>query len=88
MDVSLVTQLIRIGRDRLSERGLRSAEKEVSPLSWFTRLSCAEVTEHMERSFEAAFRARRSALSDAEVERARRLVASKYATQAWIERLP
>jgi lipoate-protein ligase A len=88
MDVSLVTQLIRIGRDRLSERGLRSAEKEVSPLSWFTRLSCAEVTSHMERSFETAFRARRSALSDTEAERARRLVDSKYATRAWIERLP
>src|SRR5207245_3004617 len=62
MDVKLVTQLIRIGRDRLSERGVRSAEKEVSPLSWFTQLSCAEVTTHMERSFERTFRARRSQL--------------------------
>lgn len=88
MDVKLVTRLIRIGRDRLSERGVRSAEKEVSPLSWFTQLSCAEVTEHMERSFEAAFAARRSVLSEGEVEQAARLVESKYTTPAWIERLP
>jgi len=88
MDVKLVTQLIRIGRDRVSERGVRSAEKEVSPLSWFTELSCAEVTAHMERSFEAAFAARRSALSQSEVEHARGLVDTKYATPAWIERLP
>jgi len=88
MDVKLVTQLIRIGRDRVSERGVRSAEKEVSPLSWFTELSCAEVTAHMERSFEAAFAARRSALLQSEVEHARRLVDTKYATPAWIERLP
>ena len=88
MDVKLVTQLIRIGRDRVSERGVRSAEKEVSPLSWFTELSCAEVTAHMERSFEAAFAARRSALSQSEVGHARGLVDTKYATPAWIERLP
>ena len=88
MDVKLVTQLIRIGRDRLSERGVRSAEKEVSPLSWFTQLSCAEVTRHMERSFEAAFGARRSALADEEIEQATKLVEAKYATTAWIDRLP
>ena len=88
MDVKLVAQLIRIGRDRLSERGVRSAEKEVSPLSWFTDLSCADVTTHMERSFEAAFAARPSALSHSEVEQAQSLVDTKYATPAWIERLP
>ena len=88
MDVDLVRRLIRIGRDRLSERGLRSAEKEVSPLSWFTPMSCAEVTRHMERSFEKAFGAQRSTLSDAEMKQARGLVDSKYATPAWIERLP
>jgi len=88
MDVKLVGQLIRIGRDRLSERGVRSAEKEVSPLSWFTQLSCADVTTHMERSFEAAFAARRSALTQSEVELASSLVDTKYATPAWIERLP
>jgi len=88
MDVTLVAQLIRIGRDRLSERGVRSAEKDVSPLSWFTQLSCTDVTTHMERSFETTFRARRSELSEGEIERAARLVESKYATPAWIDRLP
>jgi len=88
MDVKLVGRLIRIGRERLSERGVRSAEKEVSPLSWFTQLSCTEVTTHMERSFETTFRSRRSKLSEGEIERAARLVESKYATPAWIDRLP
>jgi lipoate---protein ligase len=88
MDVQLVAQLIRVGRDRLSERGVRSAEKEVSPLSWFTELGCAEVTAHMERSFEGYFEAGTSSLSDAEVADAARLVDSKYSTQAWIDRLP
>jgi len=42
----------------------------------------------MERSFEAAFAARRSAVSPSELEQARGLVDTKYATPAWIERLP
>ena len=88
MDVKLVAQLIRLGRDRLSERGVRSAEKEVSPLTWFTKLSCAEVTERMEESFAAAFTARPSELSAAEIDAARRLVESKYSTAAWVDRLP
>jgi len=88
MDVKLVAQLIRVGRDRLSERGVRSAEKEVSPLSWFTKLSCAAVTRRLEESFAAAFAAQPTELSAAEIDAARRLVESKYSTPAWIDRLP
>jgi lipoate-protein ligase A len=88
MNVALVKRLIRVGRDRLNERGVRSAEKDVSPLTWFTPLGCRDVTQNLERSFKAAFRASDSALSQAEVEDARRLVESKYATTGWIDRLP
>src|SRR5579859_1245684 len=88
MDVAIVSQLIRVGRDRLSERGVRSAEKEVSPLSWFTPLECAQVIEHLEASFADDYDATASELSLAEVEAARRLVETKYGTAAWIDRLP
>jgi lipoate-protein ligase A len=87
MDVELVPQLIRLGRERLSERGVRSAEKEVSPLSWFTPLTCAEVARHMEGSFASEFRARPSELSAAELEAARLLVETKYSTPSWIDRI-
>src|SRR5467141_2296808 len=43
MERTLLPRLIRLGRDRLSERGVRSAEKVVSPLSLFTSLGCAAV---------------------------------------------
>ncbi len=88
MDVSIVRRLIRIGREPLSERGARSAEKEVSPLSWFTGLDSAAVTAHLERSFASSFHARATALAADEIEEARRLVETKYATPAWINRLP
>ena len=88
MDIELLPRLIRIGRDRVSERGVRSAEKPVSPLSWFTSLSCEETTRHLERSFAGEFSAHASELSDDELDTARRLVAEKYGTAAWVNRLP
>jgi lipoate-protein ligase A len=88
MDVELVPQLIRIGRERVSERGVRSANKAVSPLSWFTSLSCAETTRHLERSFGDEFDSGPGELSTDELEAASELVAEKYGTPAWVERLP
>jgi lipoate-protein ligase A len=88
MEPTLLPRLIRVGRDRLSERGVRSAEKVVSPLSWFTSMDCAAVAAHMERSFASDFHTRAGEVSPDELEAARDLVRTKYATAEWINRLP
>jgi len=88
MDLDLLPRLIRIGRERVSERGVRSAEKPVSPLSWFTSLTCDETTRHLLRSFAADFTTHSSELADDELAASRRLVEEKYETPAWINRLP
>lgn len=87
MDVALVPRLIRIGRDRVAERGVRSAEKPVSPLAWFTDLSCDEVEAHMQSHFARELDSQVAPLTVRELEAADQLVASKYATSAWINRL-
>jgi lipoate-protein ligase A len=88
MDANLLPRLIRVGRPSLATTGVRSADKPVSPLSWFTSLSCAEVAAHLERHFAEEFRVRRIELSSAELEAAHGLVATKYSTPAWVNRLP
>jgi len=88
MDVEILPRLIRIGRENVKERGVRSAEKAVSPLSWFTGLSCAEVAGNLHEYFMRTFDARDSAPAKDELDAASRLVESKYSTQAWINRLP
>jgi lipoate-protein ligase A len=88
MDVELLPRLIRIGRTSVAERGVRSAEKEVSPLAWFTPLSCDDVALHMQAYFLRSFAASTGSLSSREITAARELVAAKYATPAWINRLP
>jgi len=88
MDVELIPRLIRVGRASVAERGVRSAEKSVSPLSWFTELSCDEVAARLLAYFMGAFDAREKPLTSPEVSAARRLVASKYSAPQWINRLP
>ena len=88
MDVDLLPRLIRIGRSNISQRGVRSAEKAVSPLSWFTDLSCDRVARGLTDYFMREFRGSETELSDDELDQAQHLVASKYGTPAWINRLP
>ena len=88
MDVELLPRLIRVGRERIAEKGIRSAEKAVSPLSWFTSLSCSEMERDLCAYFERTFGARISELTEDDLTDAQRLVESKYATAEWINRLP
>ncbi|HET7419830.1 MAG TPA: biotin/lipoate A/B protein ligase family protein [Candidatus Dormibacteraeota bacterium] len=88
MDVEMLPHLIRVGRESLTGRGVRSAEKAVSPLSWFTSLTCDEVEGNLLEYFRREFAAHESTLTREELDRARDLAQTKYATAAWINRLP
>lgn len=88
MDVDLLPRLIRIGRSKLVERGVRSAEKEVSPLSWFTSLPCDAVADRLCTDFQRQFGATETRLAGDELDAANRLVETKYGTPEWINRLP
>ena len=88
MEAALLPRLIRIGRPSIAGIGVRSAEKSVSPLSWFTSLSCADVARSLEHYFSKEFRVHASEVTPEELEAAAHLVSTKYATPAWINRLP
>jgi lipoate-protein ligase A len=87
IEPGLVTRLIRIGRDRVSPRGVRSAEKAVSPLSWFLDLPREAVVEALISCFLARCSAEVRPLAADELAAARELADQKYATPAWIDRL-
>src|SRR5438105_3788418 len=86
MDVEMVPRLIRVGRASVSERGVRSAEKQVSPLSWFTSVSLEDVVAALAASFSLRHAVEEGALTASELEEAEALAASKYATEAWLFR--
>ena len=87
IDADLVPCLIRIGRERVSPRGVRSAEKAVSPLSWFLDLPIGAVVEELITCFGDHNQATVGRLTDDELTAARELAARKYETAAWIDRL-
>src|ERR1700682_4830395 len=58
MDVALLPRIIRIGRPNIAAIGVRSADKAVSPLSWFTPLSCADGAQSLGRSISNGVRGR------------------------------
>jgi len=88
MDVTLVPRLIRIGREAVADQGVRSADKAVSPLEWFTAASCAHVARHLRDCFTRTFGADEGELSAGELDAARALATAKYSTSAWVNRLP
>lgn len=83
-DPAIVPRLIRIGRPARSERGVRSAEKLVTPLTMFTALSLPDLVAELGRAAGGP----PEAVSDAELEEARALAAGRYATREWTYRLP
>jgi lipoate---protein ligase len=84
MDAALLSELIRIGRPSVSDRGVRSAEKQVSPLDTLLALTRTEVV----AALAAASGAVRGRLDPAELQAASALAASKYERHDWIFRLP
>src|SRR6202521_4269874 len=88
MEVDLLPRLIRVGRPAIAQTGVRSADKSVSPLSWFTDLSCPDVARNLAEYFSKEFSAGTSELSADELKAAGELVEGKYATSAWVNRIP
>ena len=84
LDGELLTEVVRIGRPALEERGVRSAEKRVSPLETLTSLSREAVVEALGE----AAGGRPGVIGAEELEAARLLEATKYSLESWIHRLP
>jgi lipoate-protein ligase A len=88
MDGQKMTEVLRIGREKISDKGITSAAKRVDPLRSQTGLSRAEIIEQMKLTFKSLYGATDGDLTDAEYEAAERLVEEKFATDAWLYRVP
>jgi lipoate-protein ligase A len=86
MDVSLLRELIRAGRPAVSGRGVRSADRAVSPLRTLMPKSVSR--EDVVLALSEAFGARPGALDPLELDDAATLAAAKYSRPEWIYRLP
>jgi lipoate-protein ligase A len=88
MDGEKMTQVLRIGREKMSDKGTKSAAKRVDPLRSQTGLSRAEIIEKMKSTFVSLYGATPGDITDDEYAKAEALVRDKFSTPEWINRVP
>jgi len=88
MDGDKMVQVLRIGREKLSDKGITSAAKRVDPLRSQTGLGRDEIIERMKDTFIELYGARSGDITEEEYAKAAELVVTKFGTDEWITRVP
>ena len=88
IDADKMTQVLRIGREKLSDKGTRSAKKRVDPMRSQTGLERAEVIDALVTEFKESYGLSVVSLDEETRAEAEALVESKFATQEWLARIP
>jgi lipoate-protein ligase A len=88
MDGDRMAEVLRIGREKLSDKGTKSANKRVDPLRSQTGMTRAQIIERMIETFRSQHGLTDGALTEWELSRATELVATKFGTDEWLYRVP
>lgn len=88
MSPGLIGEVLRIGQEKLSDKGIRSADKRVGPLRQQTNLPRAEIIERLVDHFAFITSARDGRLSVEEREEAAELAEAKFSNPDWTALLP
>ncbi|MGR2753999.1 lipoate--protein ligase family protein [Agromyces arachidis] len=88
LDNAKMLEVLRIGREKISDKGIASAAKRVDPLRSQTGLSRADVIDRLKETFAGLHGATPGAVAADELAEAEALVASKFATEEWLQRVP
>ena len=88
MDRDRMVEVLRIGREKMSDKGTKSANKRVDPLRSQTGLSRAEIIERMESTFTGLYGSTPNEVTPEELAKARQLVEEKFGSEDWLYRVP
>ena len=88
IDADKMVEVLRIGKEKLSDKGTRSAKKRVDPLRRQTGMARTEIIAAMMDVFKERYSATPSELTSAELTAARERVAAKFGTEEWLHRVP
>ena len=88
IDADKMLEVLRIGREKMSDKGTKSANKRVDPLRSQSGMSRADVIEAFKAHFRSRYDAVEGGVTDAERARAEELVETKFGTQEWTARVP
>ncbi len=88
MNTSLMARVLRIGREKLSDKGVASAEKRVSAIQAQTDLSRDALIDALFGYFGDRYRLTPDVLTADELAEAGRLVEERFSTGEWVHFLP
>ncbi len=88
IDADKMLEVLRIGREKMSDKGTTSANKRVDPLRSQSGLPRAEVIEAFKNHFRSRYATVDGAVTPAERARAVELVETKFGTPEWTARVP
>lgn len=89
MDTERMLKALRIGKEKVSDKAIKSAEKRVSRISDHVDYSREEVIQNLIENFmnENATEWEKGFLTDEELEKARQLAEDKFSTDEWNKKL-
>jgi len=88
IDADKMMEVLRIGKEKISDKGIASARKRVDPLRRQTGRTREEIIRVMMETFKDRYGAVEAGFSPAELAAARHLVETKFATEQWQHRVP
>jgi lipoate-protein ligase A len=88
MDGERMVEVLRIGREKMSDKGTKSAAKRVDPLRSQTGLPRAEIIESMKATFTRLYGSTPGEVTEEEFAKARQLIEEKFGTEEWLHRVP
>ncbi|GAA1398265.1 lipoate--protein ligase family protein [Luteococcus peritonei] len=88
IDADKMLQVLRIGREKLSDKGTKSANKRVDPMRSQTGLPRAQIMASFLKHFAGRYDTVESQYTEAEIARAAELVEQKFSTPEWTHRVP
>ncbi len=88
IDADKMLQVLRIGKEKMSDKGTKSAKKRVDPLRRQTGMTREDIIGVMMDTFRQRYGAVDATLSDDELRRAEDLVERKFGTDEWLYRVP
>ncbi|WP_440709101.1 lipoate--protein ligase family protein [Herbiconiux sp. YIM B11900] len=88
MDGEKMVQVLRIGREKMSDKGTKSAAKRVDPLRSQTGLPRDEIIDRLIGTFKGLYGATDGEITADERAKAEELVRTKFSTPEWIGRVP
>ena len=88
IDADRMLQVLRIGREKMSDKGTKSANRRVSPLLDQTQMGRADVINSLTATFRPLHGLTKSEISPDERAAALELAESKFSSREWIYLLP